>query len=80
MYARHIDQLDQLGDLVAQDHQQARGFVNSAGTLPDCWRVPAACHFQYYDGEIATPEVMSAWGAAYGQLADILIGARGGHF
>ena len=42
MYARHIDQLDQLGP-GGQDHQQARRLADSAGALPNCRQLPAAC-------------------------------------
>ncbi len=76
MYARHIDQLDQLGDLVAK-------IINkhvALQILPEHYPIVGACLLraisEVLGSEIATPEVMSAWGAAYGQLADILIGAE----
>jgi nitric oxide dioxygenase len=76
MYARHIDQLDQLGDLVAK-------IINkhvALQILPEHYPIVGACLLraiaEVLGEEIATPEVMSAWGAAYGQLADILIGAE----
>lgn len=76
MYARHIDQLDQLGDLVAK-------IINkhvALQILPEHYPIVGTCLLraisEVLGSEIATPEVMSAWGAAYGQLADILIGAE----
>ncbi|MFC3940466.1 NO-inducible flavohemoprotein [Pseudomonas gingeri NCPPB 3146 = LMG 5327] len=76
MYARHIDQLDQLGDLVAK-------IINkhvALQILPEHYPIVGTCLLraihEVLGEEIATPEVMSAWGAAYNQLADILIGAE----
>ncbi|WP_339547834.1 NO-inducible flavohemoprotein [Pseudomonas sp. RA_35y_Pfl2_P32] len=76
MYARHIDQLDQLGDLVAK-------IINkhvALQILPEHYPIVGSCLLraisEVLGDEIATPEVMSAWGAAYGQLAEILIGAE----
>lgn len=76
MYARHIDQLDQLGDLVAK-------IINkhvALQILPEHYPIVGNCLLraisEVLGSEIATPEVMSAWGAAYNQLAEILIGAE----
>ncbi len=76
MYARHIDQLDQLGDLVAK-------IINkhvALQILPEHYPIVGTCLLraiaEVLGEEIATPEVIAAWGAAYGQLADILIGAE----
>ncbi|MEN5092026.1 NO-inducible flavohemoprotein [Pseudomonas protegens] len=76
MYARHIDQLDQLGDLVAK-------IINkhvALQILPEHYPIVGTCLLraisQVLGSEIATPEVINAWGAAYNQLADILIGAE----
>ncbi len=76
MYARHIDQLDQLGDLVAK-------IINkhvALQILPEHYPIVGTCLLraigEVLGDEIATPEVISAWGAAYNQLADILIGAE----
>jgi len=76
MYARHIDQLDQLGDLVAK-------IINkhvALQILPEHYPIVGGCLLraiaEVLGEEIATPEVIAAWGAAYGQLADILIGAE----
>ncbi|SEB52959.1 nitric oxide dioxygenase [Pseudomonas saponiphila] len=76
MYARHIDQLDQLGDLVAK-------IINkhvALQILPEHYPIVGGCLLraisEVLGSEIATPEVINAWGAAYNQLADILIGAE----
>ncbi|WP_231423447.1 NO-inducible flavohemoprotein [Pseudomonas sp. Leaf59] len=76
MYARHIDRLDQLGDLVAK-------IINKHVALqiqPEHYPIVGACLLraisEVLGSDIATPAVMQAWGAAYGQLADILIGAE----
>ena len=77
MYARHIDQLDQLGDLVAR-------IINkhvALQILPEHYPIVGACLLRAIEevlgSDIATPQVLAAWGAAYNQLADILIGAEG---
>lgn len=76
MYARHIDQLDQLGDLVAK-------IINkhvALQILPEHYPIVGSCLLraihEVLGSDIATPEVLAAWGAAYTQLADILIGAE----
>ncbi|ABE45317.1 NO-inducible flavohemoprotein [Polaromonas sp. JS666] len=76
MYARHIDKLEQLGGLVAQ-------IINKHVSLqiePAHYPIVGACLLrairEVLGAEIATGEVLAAWGAAYGQLADILIGAE----
>ena len=76
MYARHIDKLDALGPLVGQ-------IVNkhvSLQILPEDYPIVGSCLLQaireVLGAEIATDEVIAAWAGAYGQLADILIGAE----
>ncbi|NBA94674.1 NO-inducible flavohemoprotein [Pseudomonas sp. R5(2019)] len=78
MYARHIDQLDQLGGLLAR-------IINkhvALQILPEHYPIVGSCLLRAIEevlgSEIATPEVLGAWGAAYQQLADILIEAEGG--
>lgn len=74
MYARHIDQLDQLGGLVAQ-------IINkhvSLNILPEHYPIVGGCLLrairEVLGAEIATDAVIDAWAAAYQQLADLLIG------
>jgi nitric oxide dioxygenase len=76
MYAKHIDRLDQLGGLVSQ-------VVNkhvALQVLPEHYPIVGACLLrairEVLGEEIATDEVIAAWAAAYGQLADILIGTE----
>lgn len=76
MYARHIDQLEALGPLVGR-------IVNkhvSLQILPEHYPIVGSCLLrairEVLGAEIATDEVIEAWGAAYGQLAEILIGAE----
>ncbi|MDF9618656.1 NO-inducible flavohemoprotein [Pseudomonas entomophila] len=78
MYARHIDQLEQLGGLVGQ-------IINkhvALQILPEHYPIVGGCLLRAIEEvlgkDIATPEVIAAWAAAYGQLADILIGAEEG--
>lgn len=76
MYARHIDQLDQLGDLLAK-------IINkhvALQILPEHYPIVGSCLLsaiaEVLGTEVATPQVLEAWGRAYQQLADILIGAE----
>src|SRR5690606_33594018 len=76
MYARHIDRLEGLGELPAQ-------IVNKHLALrvqPEHYPIVGACLLrairEVLGADIATDEVLAAWGAAYQQLADILIGAE----
>lgn len=76
MYARHIDKLEALGGLVSQ-------IINKHVSLqiePAHYPVVGGCLLrairEVLGADIATDEVLAAWGAAYGQLADILIGAE----
>ncbi|MEW6344384.1 MAG: NO-inducible flavohemoprotein [Pseudomonadota bacterium] len=74
MYARHIDQLEQLGGLVAQ-------IVNKhvvLNILPEHYPLVGKCLLrairEVLGAEIATDAVIEAWAAAYQQLADLLSG------
>ncbi len=76
MYAKNIDRLEALGDLVSV-------IVNkhvSLNILPEHYPMVGASLLkairEVLGAEVATDAVLEAWGAAYGQLADILIGAE----
>jgi len=76
MYAKHIDRLDQLGGLVSQ-------IINkhvALQVLPEHYPIVGSCLLrairEVLGEEIATDAVIDAWAAAYGQLADILIGSE----
>lgn len=76
MYAKHIDQLEQLGGLVAK-------IINkhvALQILPEHYPLVGECLLEaireVLGADIATDDVIGAWGRAYGQLADILIGAE----
>ena len=76
MYARHIDRLDQLGGLVST-------IVNkhvALQILPEHYPMVGDCLLrairEVLGADIATDQVIEAWGEAYQQLADILIGVE----
>jgi nitric oxide dioxygenase len=76
MYAKNIDRLEALGELAGQ-------IVNkhvSLQVLPEHYPIVGTCLLrairEVLGPQVATDEVIEAWSAAYGQLADILIGAE----
>lgn len=76
MYARNIDRLEVLGPLAAQ-------IVNKHVALqiqPEHYPIVGACLLrairEVLGAEVATDAVIEAWGAAYQQLAGILIDAE----
>jgi nitric oxide dioxygenase len=76
MYAKHIDQLEAIGELAGR-------IVNKHVSLqiePRHYPMVGSCLLrairEVLGAEVATDAVIEAWGAAYGQLADILIGAE----
>lgn len=76
MYAKHIDHLEGLGDLVPM-------IVNKHVSLrirPEHYPIVGACLLrairEVLGAEVATDAVIDAWAAAYGQLAGILAGAE----
>ncbi|MDR5857492.1 NO-inducible flavohemoprotein [Caballeronia sp. LZ062] len=78
MYARHIDELEKLGGLVGQ-------IINKHVALniqPEHYPIVGSCLLrsirEVLGAEIATDAVIKAWAAAYGQLADLLIGLEEG--
>ncbi|MEO0003183.1 MAG: NO-inducible flavohemoprotein, partial [Pseudomonadota bacterium] len=73
---KHIDRLEALGDLPAQIvHKHV-----SLQVQPEHYPIVGACLLrairEVLGAEIATDAVIDAWGAAYQQLADLLIGAE----
>ena len=76
MYTKHIDRLQALGPLVGQIVQKHV----SLQILPEHYPIVGSCLLrairEVLGAEIATDEVIAAWAAAYGQLADLLIGAE----
>ena len=76
MYARHIDRLEALGPLAGQivaKHVAIQVMPEHYPMVGDCLLRAIG---EVLGAEIATDAVIDAWGAAYGQLADILIGAE----
>ncbi|MVN88225.1 NO-inducible flavohemoprotein [Deinococcus sp. HMF7620] len=75
-YAAHIDRLEQLGGMVGQiAHKHV-----SLEVLPEHYPIVGQHLLSAIAavlGDAATPEILEAWGAAYGQLADIMIGVEG---
>lgn len=76
MYARNIDHLQALGPLAVQIvHKHV-----ALQVLPEHYPIVGACLLrairEVLGPDIATDAVIDAWGAAYQQLADILIGAE----
>lgn len=76
MYAKHIDRLENLGNLPAQ-------IINKHVALqvqPEHYPIVGQCLLasirEVLGAEVATDAVIDAWAAAYQQLADILIGAE----
>lgn len=77
MYAKNIERLEALGPL-------ASAIVNKHVALqiqPEHYKMVGASLLkairEVLGAETATDAVLEAWGAAYGQLAEILIGAEG---
>ncbi|MEO8734996.1 MAG: NO-inducible flavohemoprotein [Edaphobacter sp.] len=74
-YAAHIDRLDQLGGMVNRiTHKHA-----SLEVQPEHYPIVGEHLLRAIRtvlGEAATPEVIEAWAAAYGQLAEIMTGVE----
>ncbi|WP_263367753.1 NO-inducible flavohemoprotein [Edaphobacter bradus] len=74
-YAANIDRLDQLGGMVSRiTHKHA-----SLEVQPEHYPIVGDHLLRAIRtvlGEAATPEILDAWGAAYQQLATIMIGAE----
>ena len=76
MYAKHIDDLSGLGNLPAQIIHKHVSLQVQPEHYPIVGSYLLRAIREVLGAEIATDEVLAAWGAAYGQLADILIGAE----
>lgn len=71
--AQHIDQLEQILPMVKQVAHKHR----SLGVLPEHYPIVGQYLLQAIQevlGEAATPEILEAWGKAYGVIADAFIG------
>lgn len=77
MYARHIDQLEALGPLVGRIVNKHVALQVQPEHYPLVGQCLLAAISEVLGAEVATPAVLEAWGAAYGQLAQLLIGAEG---
>ena len=76
MYAKHIDDLSGLGDLPAQIIHKHVSLQVQPEHYPIVGSYLLRAIREVLGAEVATDEVLAAWAAAYGQLADILIGAE----
>ena len=76
MYAKHIDDLSGLGDLPAQIIHKHVSLQVQPEHYPIVGQYLLRAIREVLGAEVATDEVIDAWAAAYGQLADILIGAE----
>lgn len=74
-YAAHIDRLDQLGGMVSRiTHKHA-----SLEVQPEHYPIVGDHLLRAIRtvlGEAATPEIIDAWAAAYGQLSEIMTGVE----
>jgi nitric oxide dioxygenase len=76
MYAKNIDRLEAMGPLATQ-------IINkhvALQVMPEHYPIVGGCLLRairdVLGADVATDAVIDAWAAAYGQLADILIGAE----
>ncbi|MFT3718398.1 NO-inducible flavohemoprotein [Pseudorhodoferax sp.] len=76
MYARHIDELQALGPLVQQIVQKHAALQVLPEHYPLVGDSLLRAIREVLGPEIATDAVIDAWAAAYGMLADLLIGAE----
>lgn len=76
MYARNIDQLEQLGALVGTVINKHVALQVQPEHYPMVGDALLRAIREVLGAEIATDQVIEAWGEAYQQLADILIGAE----
>jgi nitric oxide dioxygenase len=76
MYARNIERLEQLGPLVSTIINKHVSLQIQREHYPMVGASLLKAIREVLGAEIATDAVIEAWGAAYGQLADILAGAE----
>lgn len=76
MYAKHIDRLENLGNLPAQIINKHVALQVQPAHYPIVGQCLLASIREVLGAEVATDAVIDAWAAAYQQLADILIGAE----
>jgi nitric oxide dioxygenase len=77
MYAKHIERLEALGPLVNTIVTKHVALQIQPEHYPMVGASLLKAIREVLGAETATDAVLEAWGAAYGQLADILIGAEG---
>ena len=77
MYAKHIDQLDALGGLVSVIVNKHVALQIRAEHYPLVGASLLQAIREVLGEEVASDAVIDAWGAAYGQLAEILAGEEG---
>lgn len=75
-YARHIDRLEALGPLAGQIVTKHVGLQVQPEHYPLVGQCLLRAIREVLGSEVATDAVIDAWAAAYGQLADLLIGAE----
>ena len=77
MYAKHIDRLDALGGLVSVIVNKHVALQIRAEHYPLVGASLLQAIREVLGEEVASDAVIDAWGAAYGQLAEILAGEEG---
>jgi nitric oxide dioxygenase len=76
MYAKNIDKLEKLGPLVGTIVNKHVSLQLQPEHYPIVGTALLKAIREVLGDQVATDAVIEAWGAAYGQLADILIGAE----
>lgn len=76
MYAKHIDRLEAIGGVAAQIINKHVALAVRADHYPIVGQCLLRSIREVLGAEVATDAVLEAWGAAYQQLADILIAAE----
>lgn len=76
MYAKHIDRLENLGNLASQIVQKHVSLAVQADHYPIVGTCLLRAIREVLGPEVATEAVLDAWAAAYGQLAELLITAE----